>query len=187
MTYSCAIFKDLDGDLQRAPHDPTGSEALPLIGTTATLPLSSSPSPETDELQEAQLRKLAHIIKKLDLRPGHRLLEIGSGWGSMAIAACQSVPSQDLHVDTITLSVHQQTLARQRIREAGLQDKITVHLVDYRALPKEWEGAFDRFVSVEMVEAVGREFLDGYWSVVDWALKRAGGIGVVQSITIPEA
>ncbi len=62
-------------------------------------------------------------------------------------------------VDALTLSVHQQMLARQRIKEAGLEDRITVHLMDYRHMPKDWQGSFDRVVSCEMVEAVGVEFL----------------------------
>ena len=53
-------------------------------------------------------------------------------------------------------------------------------------MPKEWEGAFDRMISIEMIEAVGAEFLGLYWGVVDWALKKKGGVGVVQVITIPE-
>ena len=93
-------------------------------------------------------------------------------------------------VDTLTLSVEQMTLAKKRISAAGVQDLATVHLMDYRAMPSEWAGAFDRVVSVEMLEAVGVEFLEEYWRVVDWALKSGVGadaVGVVQCITIPEA
>jgi len=60
-------------------------------------------------------------------------------------------------------------------------------LLDYRSMPKEWEGRFSRFVSVEMIEAVGREFLAEYWRVVDWAMEKKGAVGVVQVISIPEA
>ena len=60
-------------------------------------------------------------------------------------------------------------------------------MLDYRALPKEWSGSFDRVVSVEMVAAVGREYLEEYFRVIDWALKPDIGVGVVQGITIPEA
>ena len=188
MTYSCAIFEDLDGDLQNGTQERgswSGGEGLERIGvkpTSSTTP-SIPPPPSHDSLHQAQLRKLRHIINKADIRPGNRVLEVGSGWGSLAIEA---VRLTGCTVDTITLSVHQQALAQQRIREEGFEDKITVHLMDYRAMPKEWDGAFDRFISVEMIEAVGREFLEKYWSMVDWALKRKGGVGVVQVITIPE-
>jgi cyclopropane-fatty-acyl-phospholipid synthase len=185
MTYSCAIFEDLDGDLKRGVRDATGSEALSRFGDSNqrnTEPRERGA--DRDELHEAQIRKLRHIINKADIHAGHRVLEIGSGWGSFAILAVQMTQCE---VDTITLSVHQQTLARKRIAACGLEDKIRVHLVDYRALPEEWKGQFDRIVSIEMIEAVGRQFLDEYFRVIDWALRPKGGIGVIQSITIPEA
>jgi cyclopropane-fatty-acyl-phospholipid synthase len=103
----------------------------------------------------------------------------------MAILIAQTVAGTT--VDTLTLSVQQQSLARERIAAAGLTDRITVHLMDYRNMPTEWEGAFDRVVSIEMIEAVGSEFLVGYWKTVDWAMKPVGGVGCVQVITIPEA
>ncbi len=103
----------------------------------------------------------------------------------MAILIAQTVEGTE--VDTLTLSVQQQTLARERIAAAGLSDRITVHLMDYRNMPADWEGAFDRVVSIEMIEAVGSEFLAGYWRTVDWAMKPVGGVGCVQVITIPEA
>ena len=139
-----------------------------------------------DELYEAQMRKIHHIVRKADIRPGHRVLEIGSGWGALAIEAVRLTGCE---VDTLTLSIAQKVLAEERIAAAGPEfvEKIRVHLMDYRAMPEEWEGAFDRFVSVEMIEAVGKEFLEGYWGVVDWALKKTDSMGVVQVITIPEA
>lgn len=188
MTYSCAIFEDLDGDFKNGTEDRgswSGGEGLERIGskrTNTSIP-SMLPPLSPDSLHQAQLRKLHHIITKADIRPGNRVLEVGSGWGSLAIEA---VRLTGCTVDTITLSVHQQVLAQQRIREAGFEDRITVHLMDYRNMPPEWAGAFDRFISIEMIEAVGREFLEKYWSVVDWALKGKGGVGVVQVITIPE-
>lgn len=80
-------------------------------------------------------------------------------------------------------------MAIERIKEAGLSDRITVHLMDFReSLNKpEWKGAFDRFVSVEMIENVGKDFIKEYWSVVDWALKSGNAAGVVQVISMPEA
>ena len=197
MTYSCAIFADLDGDMKKSTVDQSkwsGGQGLIHLNaqpyTQDTISASSSatttpPTPvDSDELYKGQICKLHHIIMKAKIFPGHRVLEIGSGWGSLATLLCQTVP--DTTVDTLTLSVQQQSLAMQRIKAAGLEDRITVHLMDYRNMPREWEGAFDRVISIEMIEAVGAEFLELYWRVVDWALKAKGGVGVVQVITIPE-
>ena len=87
-----------------------------------------------------------------------QVLEIGSGWGSMSLLITSTIPGTT--VDTLTLSTQQAALARRRAADAGLADRVRVHLMDYRAMPAEWEGAFDRVVSVEMVEAVGREYME---------------------------
>ncbi|EIW80982.1 CFS1-like protein [Coniophora puteana RWD-64-598 SS2] len=190
MTYSCAIFSDLDKDLKSHPDDLdgwSGGQGLRRLDANAQKTILSSTSatePSNDELYEAQNRKLRHIISKAKVQENHRVLEIGSGWGSCAILLAQTYPGTT--VDTLTLSVHQKTLAEKRIAEAGLQDRIKVHLMDYRCMPPEWEGSFDRFISIEMIEAVGAEYLAEYWRKVDWALKTEGGVGVVQVITIPE-
>ncbi|XP_006462387.1 hypothetical protein AGABI2DRAFT_223653 [Agaricus bisporus var. bisporus H97] len=234
MTYSCAIFKDLDGDLKQDKRDDLHCLELlrdanaevfnnynvqsdgrvhrngDMNGLTNGTPINISinghgnnlangypqannqtfadqnhpGSLEDDELYEAQMRKLDHIINKAKIQPGQRVLEIGSGWGSMAIRITQRIPGTT--VDTITLSVQQQILAEKRISAVGLSDRITVHLMDYRNMPPEWNGAFDRVVSIEMVEAVGEEFLETYWRTVEWALNPLTGAGVVQVITIPE-
>ncbi|KAG8801890.1 hypothetical protein FRC18_007696, partial [Serendipita sp. 400] len=150
---------------------------------------------EEDELYTAQMRKIRHIIRKANIQPGHRVLEIGSGWGALAIEA---VRLTGCTVNTLTLSIAQKELAEERIRAAearweaeGLKrekcGRIRVHLMDYRAMPDEWKHSFDRFVSVEMIEAVGKEFLEEYWRCVDWALKERDSMGTVQVITIPEA
>ncbi|KAJ7069655.1 CFS1-like protein [Mycena amicta] len=191
MTYSCAIFEDLDGDMKEGVERSgwSGGQGLLRLGSKSTPMTTASaraPNESTvDELYEAQIRKLSHIIKKAKIEPGNRVLEIGSGWGSMAIRIAQTV--KDTKIDTLTLSVQQQTLARERIAAAGLSDRINVHLMDYRNMPDDWKGAFDRVVSIEMIEAVGQEFLVKYWQVVDWALKTEMGVGCVQVITIPEA
>ncbi|KAG6878299.1 hypothetical protein C0993_009305 [Termitomyces sp. T159_Od127] len=201
MTYSCAIFKDLDGDLKNGfpisswsgGHGlkrliPKSVQSTPgkLNGMNKCVnEASHTCPPNQEELYQAQIRKLKHIIQKAQIYSGHRVLEIGSGWGSLAILIAQTVPNT--YIDTITLSVQQQTLARERVAHAGLSDRIEVHLMDYRDMPPEWEGAFDRVVSVEMIEAVGAEFLERYWEVVDWAMKTESGVGVIQVITIPEA
>ena len=187
MTYSCAIFdgldQDLTYDLQSVPKT-TDNEAKT---KPFHYPLNENGNgdDEKDELYDAQIRKLRYIIRKANILPGQRVLEIGCGWASLAILIARSIPSTT--VDAVTLSVHQQSMAQKRIDAAGLTDRITVHLMDYRCMPSDWENAFDRVVSVEMVESVGQGFLETYWSVVDWALKPKDAVGVVQVITIPEA
>jgi cyclopropane-fatty-acyl-phospholipid synthase len=188
MTYSCAIFQDLDGDLVRgmSSHE-NGNGCLDKFVQASTVPehmLSQSTEAEVDELHEAQVRKLNHIIRKARIFPGQRILEIGTGWGSLAILIASTI--EHTTIDTITLSVQQRELAMRRIKAAGLEDRITVHLMDYRDMPMEWKGVFDRVLSIEMVEAVGVEFLEKYWRVVDWAMRVEGGAGVVQAITLPE-
>ena len=187
MTYSCAIFADLDGDMKSGVTDRgewSGGQGLKRIGTQLHSESAASPSEFNDELHDGQLRKLNHIIRQAKILPGHRVLEIGSGWGSLAILLTQTIPGTT--VDTITLSIQQQALAVRRIKAAGLEDRINVHLMDYRNMPEGFKHAFDRVVSIEMIEAVGAEFLEKYWSVVDWAMKEKCGVGVVQVITIPE-
>ncbi|KII86625.1 hypothetical protein PLICRDRAFT_114061 [Plicaturopsis crispa FD-325 SS-3] len=200
MTYSCAIFEDLDGDVRDGNDSKWsgGANLQRVKSATAESPkFSSSPAVPTplpeasvsastaaDPLHAAQLRKLHHIIQKARIFPHQRVLEIGSGWGSLAILIAQSVPHTT--VDTLTLSSQQLALARQRIDAAGLSGRVRVHLMDYRAMPAEWAGAFDRVVSVEMIEAVGQEFLGTFWETVDWAMKKDDAVGVVQVITIPE-
>jgi cyclopropane-fatty-acyl-phospholipid synthase len=187
MTYSCAIFEDLDADVKKGCLDSLMSEPATVFAkpvASRTPPPPYSPSLGQDELHDAQIRKLMHILTKADVRQSHRVLEIGSGWGSFAILAVQLTGCT---VDTITLSQQQQEFARRRITALGLEDHIRVHLMDYRNMPSEWKGQFDRIVSIEMLEAVGQEFLPEYFKVVDWALKPEGGVAVIQSITIPEA
>ncbi len=120
-------------------------------------------SQEYDELEDAQIRKIDHIIRLANILPGHRVLEIGSGWGSLSLRIATNPALHDVTVDTITLSSQQLALARQRMAEAGpdVAGRVRVHLMDYRAMPKEWKGQFDRVVSVEMIEAVGKEFMEG--------------------------
>ena len=99
-------------------------------------------------LAEAQQRKIDGICKRLELRPEHHLLEIGSGWGSLAIHAARTYGCR---VTSLTISTEQLELARERVREAKLEDRVEIRLCDYR----EADGLYDRLVSVEMFEAVG--------------------------------
>jgi cyclopropane-fatty-acyl-phospholipid synthase len=138
-----------------------------------------------DTLADAQLRKLAYIVARARISQGHRVLEIGSGWGSMALHIVRNVP--DTQVDTITLSDNQCAHVCAEVERLGFTDRIWVHLVDYREMPREWEGLFDRVVSIEMVEAVGLENIEAYWAAIDRVLKKDTGGGAIQGITIPEA
>ncbi|ORX34243.1 S-adenosyl-L-methionine-dependent methyltransferase [Kockovaella imperatae] len=193
MTYSCAIFPELDADLREAGKSSMGelNGALGLTRITNGHPstpqkkksTSKVEDTEGDELYEAQIAKLRHIIKKADIRAGHRVLEIGSGWGSMAI---ETVRMTGCTVDTLTLSIEQKKLAEDRIKAAGLAGRIRVWLMDYRATPESWKGAFDRVVSIEMLEAVGKDFIAGYFGVIDSVLNQ-NGAACVQVITIPES
>jgi cyclopropane-fatty-acyl-phospholipid synthase len=144
----------------------------------------SDPLHATEPLEEAQHRKLARIISQARIKKGDRVLEIGTGWGSFAIKAAQETGCS---VVSLTLSIEQKVLAEERIREAGLEDLVEVRLCDYRSLRVEEVGLFDKVVSIEMLEAVGKEFLRTYFGCIDHLLKKDGGIGVFQCITFPEA
>ena len=133
-------------------------------------------------LEEAQFAKLNTIIDKAKIQSSDHVLEIGSGWGSFAI---QAVKRTGCKVTTLTLSVEQQKLAQGRIEKAGYSDRIDVKLCDYRNLPVP-DVLFDKVVSIEMIEAVGREYLATYFECVDKLMKKDGGIGVFQVITMPE-
>lgn len=133
-------------------------------------------SDPSDTLEQAQLRKLDRICQKLDLKPDDHLLEIGTGWGSMAVYAALHFGCQ---VTTTTLSQEQYAYTAQRIRELGLESKVTLLLEDYRDLT----GTYDKLVSIEMVEAVGHDHLPAYFSQCSGLLKD-DGLMLLQSITI---
>jgi cyclopropane-fatty-acyl-phospholipid synthase len=135
------------------------------------------PSPEAS-LDDAQLAKLDRICERLRLGPGIHLLEIGSGWGGMAIHAARR---SGCRVTTTTISRQQYALARRRVREAGLEDQVTVLLEDYRDL----RGRYDRLVSVEMIEAVGWQYFDEYFRRCD-ELLTDDGLMLLQAITIDD-
>jgi cyclopropane-fatty-acyl-phospholipid synthase len=129
-----------------------------------------------DSLEQAQLNKLARICQKLALKPDDHLLEIGTGWGSMAIYAASHYGCR---VTTTTLSQEQYAYTAQRIAEQGLQDRITLLLEDYRDL----DGQFDKLVSIEMIEAVGHRFLPTYFQQCA-RLLNDHGLMLLQAITI---
>jgi cyclopropane-fatty-acyl-phospholipid synthase len=129
-------------------------------------------------LEEAQLAKLDRICDRLRLGPGNHLLEIGTGWGGMAIHAARR---SGCRVTTTTISREQYELARRRVREAGLEGQVTVLLQDYRDL----DGRYDRLVSVEMIEAVGWQYFDAFFRRCD-ELLADDGLMLLQAITIDD-
>ncbi|KAK3687240.1 cyclopropane-fatty-acyl-phospholipid synthase [Podospora appendiculata] len=137
---------------------------------------------EEETLEHAQMTKLHRFIDGARIKPTDHVLEIGTGWGSFAIEA---VRTTGCRVTSLTLSREQKVLAEERIAAAGLSDRIDVLLTDYRALPVP-ETPYDKIVSIEMLEAVGQEFLGTYFACIDRQLKKEGGIAVFQCITMPE-
>src|SRR3954469_16174016 len=132
----------------------------------------ASPS---DSLEDAQRRKVATLLDRLDLAPGQRLLEIGCGWGSLAIAAAQ----RGATVVGLTLSKEQKAWAERKIAEAGLSERIEIRLQDYRETAEQ----FDAVASVEMVEAVGRRWWGAYLDCIARNL-RSGGRAALQYIAM---
>jgi cyclopropane-fatty-acyl-phospholipid synthase len=152
LTYSSALF---------GPGD--GSVALAAAATF-------------DDLAEAQRHKIDRLLDAAGVGAGTRVLEIGTGWGELAMRAA----ARGATVRSITLSEEQRALAMQRIAAAGLSDRVSVELCDYRAVP----GRYDAVVSVEMIEAVGYEFWPQYFATLDRVLVPGGRVGV-QAITMP--
>ena len=129
-------------------------------------------------LEDASIAKLDRICKKLDLSPGDSVIEIGTGWGGLAVYAAKHY---GCHVTTTTISQQQHDYAQQAIREEGLEDRVTLLFEDYRDL----EGKYDKLVSVEMIEAVGHEYHDVFFSKCCDLLK-PGGQMLLQAITIAD-
>ncbi|MGL4473069.1 MAG: class I SAM-dependent methyltransferase [Shewanella sp.] len=129
-------------------------------------------------LEEAQQIKLATICERLDLRPGMTLLEIGTGWGALAIYAAKHY---GVKVTTTTISEEQYSYAKAKVAAAGLEDSVTLLTSDYRLLT----GQYDRLVSIEMIEAVGHEYLPGFFKMLNQRLKPNGRM-LIQAITISD-
>ncbi|KAI0355023.1 cyclopropane-fatty-acyl-phospholipid synthase [Trametes cingulata] len=160
MMYSCAIWGEEEGGVRGDIID----------------------GPTPGDLEAAQQRKIHTILAKARVRPGDRLLEIGSGWGAMAIEAAKL----GCTVDTVTLSREQMAMTQQRAAEAGVADRVRVHVCDYRELPPEFEQAFDAAVSCEMIEAVGPRHMQTFFRTLDWALKPDRAAIVITSTSRPE-
>ena len=129
-------------------------------------------------LEQAQLAKLERICRHLRLRPDDHLLEIGSGWGGLAIHAASE---HGCRVTTTTISAEQHALATRRVREAGVEDRVTVLLEDYRDL----RGSYDKLVSVEMIEAVGWQYFRRFFRRCS-DLLAPDGLMLLQAITIDD-
>jgi cyclopropane-fatty-acyl-phospholipid synthase len=128
------------------------------------------PATAQEDLATAQRRKIDRLLDCAGVGAGIRVLEIGTGWGELAIRAAR----RGAHVTTLTISTEQADLARTRIREAGLADRVAVRLQDYRATT----GRYDAVVSVEMIEAVGSRHWPDYFRTVDRALVPGGRFGL---------
>jgi cyclopropane-fatty-acyl-phospholipid synthase len=163
-----AAHYDLSNDLFAAFLDPTMSYSCAWFG-------DSEPVATATGLEEAQLRKIDAILDLAGVEAGTRLLEIGTGWGSLAIRAAQ----RGARVTTITLSHAQMRLARDRAEAAGLSGLVEVRVQDYR----ETGGQYDAIVSVEMIEAVGEAYWPAYFAALDRLLVPGGRIAI-QAITM---
>jgi cyclopropane-fatty-acyl-phospholipid synthase len=128
-----------------------------------------------EDLAGAQLRKIDGVLDLAGVVPGQHILEIGTGWGALAIRAAE----RGARVTSLTISTEQRRLAERRIAEAGVADRVQVLLRDYR----EARGSYDAVVSVEMIEAVGADFWPTYFRALDRLLVPGGRVGL-QSITM---
>jgi cyclopropane-fatty-acyl-phospholipid synthase len=129
-------------------------------------------------LEEASVAKLDELCRQLELQPEDHLLEIGTGWGGMAIHAARHYGCR---VTTTTISREQFEYACRRVEEEGLADRVTVLCEDYRNL----QGSYDKLVSIEMIEAVGHQYYGDYFRTCS-GLLRDNGKMVIQAITVPD-
>jgi cyclopropane-fatty-acyl-phospholipid synthase len=199
---NAAVLEDLEGGfaylttpLRRALHwlnrnDQTGSQRniaahynlgnpffKRMLDPTMAYSSAIYPSPEAS-LHEAQLHKFDTICRKMGLKQGDRLLEIGTGWGGLAIHAARHFGA---NVTTTTISREQYDYAQEEVSRAGLNDKICLLFEDYRSL----KGTFDKLVSIEMIEAVGHQYLDTYLKVCSQRLA-PDGLMLLQAITLQD-
>ncbi|WP_348653141.1 cyclopropane-fatty-acyl-phospholipid synthase family protein [uncultured Sulfurimonas sp.] len=131
-----------------------------------------------ESLYDAQKRKIEHLAKKLRIKPGAKVLEIGSGWGAVAVHLAKDLGCD---VTTVTLSSEQKDFCHDRFRLENVEDKIDILLKDYRDI----EGTYDAIISVEMFEAVGAEYFDVFFKKCESLLKPSGVLAM-QVITIPD-
>jgi cyclopropane-fatty-acyl-phospholipid synthase len=149
----------------------------PSLSYSSALFEDLSTPPTLQVLEAAQLHKVDAILDSAGVVSGSRVLEIGTGWGTLAIRAAQ----RGATVTTVTLSVEQAALAQRRVEDAGVGDRVEIAVRDYR----DQTGRFDAIVSVEMVEAVGEEYWPTYFATID-ALLAPGGRAAIQAILIAD-
>jgi cyclopropane-fatty-acyl-phospholipid synthase len=159
MTYSSALFEE-DG------------QGWPVAAGA----LQAGRAPAEADLAAAQWRKIDRLLDETRVGPGTSVLEIGTGWGELAIRAAQ----RGARVRTVTISAEQRELASRRVSEAGLADRVSIELLDYRRA----DGQYDAIVSVEMIEAVAERYWPEYFAALDRLLAPGGRIGL-QAITMP--
>ncbi|KAJ6014686.1 cyclopropane-fatty-acyl-phospholipid synthase [Penicillium herquei] len=138
-----------------------------------------SASPEESH-ETAQNRKVQNLLQKAKILASHHILDIGCGWGNLAIQAAQTY---NCRVTGITLSREQKSWADERIKAAGLEDQVEILHCDYRNVPPPPSGSYDRIISVGMFEHVGREYLAEYFEIVSRLLHPEDGILVLDGIT----
>lgn len=134
--------------------------------------------PDTLNLEEAQLQKYQTLANTMMIGPNDEVLEIGSGWGGFAEFTARDIGA---HITSITISKAQFEYAQKRIFKAGLNEKVNLELRDYR----DMSGTFDKIASIEMYEAVGKEYWSDYFAKISQCLKPGGSVGI-QAITIAE-
>jgi cyclopropane-fatty-acyl-phospholipid synthase len=166
MTYSAALFANTGFE--------TGPDGLP-VAADASL-VRETGLAQAHGLVQAQRRKIDRLLDEARVGPGTRLLEIGTGWGELAIRAGQ----RGATVRTVTISARQRELAARRVAEHSLASQVSVELRDYRDVA----GEFDAVCSVEMIEAVGERYWDTYFAQLDRLLAPGGRVGL-QAITMP--
>lgn len=158
---------DLSNDLYKLMLDETMSYSCGIFET------------KESSLKEASFNKLAHLCADLDIQKDDHILEIGCGWGGFAKYAAQNFGCK---VTGVTISKEQYDYAIDLIKKEGLEDKVTILFKDYRDI----KGQFDKVVSIEMIEAVGDEFLPEYFQTIDRLLKPTG-VATIQAITAPDS
>jgi cyclopropane-fatty-acyl-phospholipid synthase len=161
-----------------AAHYDLGNDFFSLFLSPDMMYSSAVWAGDDDTLETASTRKLDRICRKLDLKAGDRVIEIGTGWGGFAAHAAAHY---GCHVTTTTISREQHALASQRVAEAGLGDRVVLLLEDYRDL----QGQYDKLVSIEMIEAIGAQYLPTYFAKLG-ALLKPDGLGLIQAITIED-
>ncbi|MEP6940251.1 MAG: cyclopropane-fatty-acyl-phospholipid synthase family protein [Rudaea sp.] len=161
-----------------AAHYDLGNDLFKLFLDENLMYSSALFADEHDTLEVAATRKLERICRKLALGPNDHVVEIGTGWGGFALHAAQHFGCR---VTTTTISAEQHALASERVARAGLNDRVEVLLEDYRDL----RGSYDKLVSIEMIEAIGHQYLDTYFRKVG-SLLQVDGAALIQAITIED-